>query len=355
MAHFNLSLAGLFNQPRRHAMKSSEPIAEITVDTACGEGPSVVRGQTAEGAESLLRGLRFSLVGAGRVGSSLSRWLLARGAKMMSVLGREPGREGRNLAAGLDVPFYCLGQQAAELGDSPPQGAGPIPQLWLIAVADGALETVAHTLARDLDARGGGVALHCSGSHGGEVLAPLRSVGFEVGAWHPLRAFPRVLADVSLARRTWFAIDGDPGARELAHRLSKGLGGMPFELASEDRPLYHFAATLAAGGVATLLALIEEIVERRGLPRELLDAYLGLARGALDQVECLDSASLAITGPVARGDVTTVAGHRLALEKLDPDLLPFVDALTAATRRQVGRVEDPLSTGAGETSKRGRS
>lgn len=289
--------------------------------------------------EGSLAGLRFALAGAGKVGSSLSHWLLASGAEMVSVLGRVPGQGGRRLAAELGVPFGSLGP-LAEHGTAFRSVCAEAPDLLLITVSDDALESVAQNLAEGIRPR---VALHCSGSRGAEVLEALRETGSAIGSWHPLRAFPAVLDDPALGRGTWFAVDGDDEARQLAQRLSAALGATSFELASEDRPLYHLAATLAAGGVATLMALVEELLLRRGLPRDLMSGYLALARGALDQVEGQDAAPRAITGPVARGEERTMATHRRALEEVAPELLPFVDALAAATRRQIARRDGGLT------------
>jgi len=41
----------------------------------------------------------------------------------------------------------------------------------------------------------------------------------------------------------------------------------------------------------------------------------------------------ALTGPVARGDVETVARQRAAVAGAEPELLPAWDALTELTRR----------------------
>ena len=88
----------------------------------------------------------------------------------------------------------------------------------------------------------------------------------------------------------------------------------------EARPLYHFAATLAAGGVVTLLAAAAEIAGGLGLPEEVTRGYLELARGALAAAaHTLDEGrplATAITGPVARDDRETLRRHLAALASL---------------------------------------
>lgn len=262
-----------------------------------------------------LAGLRFSLAGPGRVGSSLAAWLTASGAERVAVAGRResPGH----------IPLYTL------------QSAGQ--DLLLVAVADGALEEVAAELARRPQAR---VVLHTSGSRDASVLAALREEGSAVGSLHPLKAFPRPLPDPAEARGVFFAVDGDAPARDLAVRLAETWGGVAAEVPPESRALYHFAATLAAGGVTTLLAAASEIAGRLGLPEEVTRGYLELCRGALNAAaQTLDAGrplAEAITGPAARGDEETLGRHLEALRKLDPERLVLAEALARETRRVRG-------------------
>ena len=183
------------------------------------------------------------------------------------------------------------------------------------------------------------MALHTSGSLDASVLAPLRAAGSAIGSLHPLKAFPQPLPDPAEARGVFFAVDGDPAARELAARLAAAWGGVAGEVPPAARPLYHFAATLAAGGTVTLLAAAGEIAERLGLPEAVARGYLELARGALAAAgRALDAGrplAAAITGPVARGDAATVARHLEALERFDPGELRLADSLADETRRLV--------------------
>lgn len=145
---------------------------------------------------SPLAGLRFSLAGPGKVGTSLARWAVAAGAEQVSTAGR-----GR---------LETLETQGQDL--------------LLLALPDAALPEAAATLARRPQAA---VALHTSGSLDASVLAPLREAGSAVGSLHPLKAFPEPLPDPAEARGVFFAVDGDPAARDLAWRLATAWGECP--------------------------------------------------------------------------------------------------------------------------------
>jgi predicted short-subunit dehydrogenase-like oxidoreductase (DUF2520 family) len=270
-----------------------------------------------------LAGLRFSLAGPGKVGSSLARWALAAGAELAAVAGRQP-------------------RQAAWPGGPPCGGLEDLAtageDLLLIAVSDGALPAVAGRLARRPQAR---VVLHTSGSLDASALGEMRTAGSAVGSLHPLKAFPRPLPDPAEARGAFFAVDGDAEAQALACRLAGAWGGVAAEVPAAARPLYHFAATLAAGGVVTLLAAAAEIAGRLGLPPAVARGYLELARGALAAArETLDAGGplgAAITGPAARDDRATLERHFEALRRLAPEKLDLAAALARETLRQTGR------------------
>lgn len=250
------------------------------------------------------------MAGPGRVGASLAAWLEARGAQRSASTGR----------AGL-ADLTTAGQD-----------------LLLVAVPDPVLPAVASVLAHRPQAA---VVLHTSGSLDAEALAPLRAAGSAVGTLHPLKAFPHPLPDPEQARGVFFAVDGDPTACDLAFRIAAAWEAEAAHVPVAARSLYHFAATLAAGGVVTLLAAAEEIAERLGLPEAVTRGYLELCKGAVaGAIEAHAEGrplGAALTGPVARGDRGTVARHLAALRELMPEKLPTTLALARETLHQRDR------------------
>lgn len=260
-----------------------------------------------------LTGLSFSLVGPGRVGQSLAAWAAARGARCLGIAGRR------------EVPGLVTAGQ----------------DLLLLAVPDAAFAAVAAELARRPQAA---VALHTAGSLDAEVLAPLRAGGTAIGSLHPLKAFPHPLPDPAQARGVFFAVDGDPPARSLAFRLAAAWQAEAAEVPASARTLYHFAATLAAGGVVTLLSAAEEIAGRLGLPDAVVRGYLELCRGAVAATAEAHATgrplSAALTGPAARGDRATVERQLGALAGLAPEKVSLIIALARETLRQRERSGD---------------
>ncbi|MEO8348355.1 MAG: DUF2520 domain-containing protein [Acidobacteriota bacterium] len=177
-------------------------------------------------------------------------------------------------------------------------------------------------------------SFHLSGALSARALAPL-SDSSSVGSLHPLRAF--IGASEETWRDAFVAVEGEEEAAEAGSRLCRRIGARARRIGATEKPLYHCAATLAAGGVASLLSLATRIWEDAGLDEE--EGRVELARLAVGAAEAVDRLPFAeaITGPVARRDVETVRLHRAALSGR-PDLARLYEALALETlRRTAGR------------------
>jgi pantoate--beta-alanine ligase len=226
-----------------------------------------------------------------------------------------PGRAGRSLTAALaDVGCEVLGTLVR--GDDLAQAARDVDVL-VIATPDSAIAQVAASVLPVV----GTVVVHLSGALGLDVLSPHP----RRASLHPLVPLPSPeVGRVRLRSGITFAVAGDPLAAELAGLL----GGSVVVVDDEHRAAYHAAACIAANHLVGLMGQVERVAASAGLG---LDAFVGLARAALTDVSELGPAS-ALTGPAARGDVTTLEHHRRTLDAAE---LPAYDAGVALARRLV--------------------
>lgn len=238
------------------------------------------------------------IVGAGRAGTSLEGALRAAGIEVGEVLHHTD--DLRRAAEGVDAV--------------------------VLAVPDRFVAAVAARLQPSDDPRHG-VVLHCSGSLGLDVLAPHP----RRASLHPLVTLPDpVIGSLRLRGGAFFAVAGDQVATDLA----LALGGHPIVVPDERRAAYHAAACIAANHLVALLGQVERVAGEVGLP---LEAFLPLARGALDDVGMLGPQA-ALTGPAARGDTPTIERHRAVLE---PSERPGYDAGVDLAARLVRAVPVP--------------
>jgi len=186
----------------------------------------------------------------------------------------------------------------------------------LIAVPDSALEAVAATLHLQ-----SGIVLHTCGSKGPEALQALADRGVFCGAIHPLQTISNPEPGASALDGAAFAISGDAPSRAWAERIAHIANGRILRISAEHRPLYHAAAVMASNYITALLSAAQTLLIAADVdPQEALQALCPLARTSLDNA-LREGPIAALTGPIERGDVSTIAAH-LAVLKDFPGPIP---------------------------------
>lgn len=217
------------------------------------------------------------LIGTGRAGGAIRARLAERGLRVTD--GREPDSSAELVV--LAVPDSAIGEVAASVAIGP----------WVA---------------------------HVSGATTLRALDP-HERRFSV---HPLQTLTRERGPEQLDG-AWAAISGETDdALARARWLAETLGLRPFEVADADRTLYHAAAVIGGNFLVTLHRVATRLLEEAGAPPE---AIVPLMARTIEN-------GFDLTGPIARGDWSTVEAHLAVLGERDPDLVPLYRALVDATR-----------------------
>ena len=185
------------------------------------------------------------------------------------------------------------------------------PDLVLLCVPDAAIADV----SRGLD-RGPWLA-HTSGATPLRALDPHeRRFGL-----HPLQTFTHARGPEQLDG-AYAAVTAETDAgRAAGSALAELLGLTPFELAEDRRVLYHAGAAIAANYLVTLHRAASRLFRAAGAPPE------GLTPLMLRTIEN----GFELTGPISRGDWSTVDAHVAAIGSEVPELEPMYRVLADAT------------------------
>ena len=259
------------------------------------------------------------LAGPGRAGTALCLAAVASGHRVVGVVGRG-----------------SVGEIAGRF-DAIPLGFDenlPVADLLLVAVRDDAIEEVAGRLAPH--ARRVGEAVHLSGLKTAAALDRLAAVGLATGAVHPLQTLPTPEAGAAALPGSWFAVAADdPAFHSRLDGFVRSIGGHPFTLDDRNRALYHAAAATAANDTVAVLALAGRLFAAAGIPleaaRPLVDAVVANA------FRLGPKASL--TGPIARGDVSTVAAQIEAVRDRVPAVAEQFVALSRVVANLAGTAD----------------
>ena len=239
----------------------------------------------------------LNIIGAGHLGRVLGRLFAASGAfEVQDVL-------TRSNASALDaIGFIGAGKAAATLADVRRADA------VMLAVSDDQIEPVCFALA-GAGALDGVLVFHCSGAKSSAALRAAADKGAFTASVHPVRSFADPEAVARDFAGTLCGVEGD--ARALA-LLEPALAAIGARLVPID----------AAAKTAYQAAGIPEQVARelaRPLATETLENVFRLGPRA------------ALSGPIARGDLATVARQQAALDGWDGPTGDLYRALALAT------------------------
>jgi predicted short-subunit dehydrogenase-like oxidoreductase (DUF2520 family) len=258
--------------------------------------------------------MNIAILGAGTVGTAVAvRWTRA-GHTIVGVSGRDstPAR----------TAAWLPGVAVTGVADAV-RGAGVV----VIAVPDGAVGVVASEVA-DAIAPGTAVA-HVSGALGLDVLDPIVARGGDPLALHPLQTFADVAGAIDALEGSTVAVTArnDQGW-SLGDALAVDLGGRPFHLAEDQRPLYHAAAVFASNYLVAVSGAAHELFAAAGVP-DPLAAMRPLQESTLANVHRLGPRD-ALTGPAVRGDAATIDRNLHGIAETAPHLVVTYVALCRA-------------------------
>lgn len=263
--------------------------------------------------------LAVGVVSAGRVGAVLGASLAAAGHRVVATSGVSRASAQRAAALLPGVPLEAPDEVVTQA------------DLALLAVPDDALAGLVRGLAAAGAFRPGQIVVHTSGAHGVALLDPATERGVLPLALHPVMTFTGRTEDVARLAGASVGVTaaaGDEAAWSVGEALVVEMGAEPVRVPEELRPLYHAALAHGANHLVTLVRDCVQLLDDAGIgPAERLVAPLLSA--ALDNA--LRHGDRALTGPVARGDASTLRTHLAVLEATDPELAQTYRVLAGRT------------------------
>jgi predicted short-subunit dehydrogenase-like oxidoreductase (DUF2520 family) len=217
-----------------------------------------------------------------------------------------PGRAGRSL--GEAIKGKGLGRVTYFTKNDDISGILSGFNYAFIATKDSIIKSIADSLLPDDNC----LVAHLSGALPLEVL----NKHSNSAVIHPLVTLPNPeIGSKRLIDGCYFCVEGSKQAFDLVDAL----GGKTITLDATYKVLYHACACVSANHVVALMCQAQDIASFINVP---FDAYLNLAKGALEDVKTL-GARPALTGPAERGDDEIIDRHVAALKQYLPELADF--------------------------------
>jgi predicted short-subunit dehydrogenase-like oxidoreductase (DUF2520 family) len=250
----------------------------------------------------------LNIIGCGQAAGSLARlWVQTDAARIGSVLNRSEAssREAIN-RLGAGKAATCL----ADMGPA---------DIWLIGTNDDQVETVARAMQPRGAELGGSLVFHLAGRFGLDVLAPLDDGRTLLAAMHPVRSL--TTSELSLAdfAGTACVAEGAPSALAALQPLVNSIGGTWLPVATIDRGLYHASVSIISNITKAVAWKAQKWQRKAGLPKETAAAVTHQLLASTMEDLFRSGARQSITGPVVRGDTSTIEAHIAALSANHPE------------------------------------
>lgn len=273
--------------------------------------------------------LTLNVIGAGHVGRVLGRLLAGvDGVTVQDVLTRSPA------SANAAVAFIGAGTPAGSYS------ALRHADVTLLAVSDDQIAPACAALAA-AGLQAGAVVFHCSGALASTALQAAADAGVAVASVHPIRSFADPAKVAASFDGTYCGVEGDARALAVLAPLLLAIGARPVPIDPAAKTVYHAAAVFASNYLVTVMDAALRAYQAAGIPEEVArELTRPLATEALANVFRLGAAP-ALSGPIARGDMATVARQQQAVQQWDaPTGALYADlvAPTVALARRKGQL-----------------
>ena len=253
----------------------------------------------------------ISIIGAGRVGSTLTMLLFRAGYRIVSVISRNQ-TSARKLARFVHCPHY-----STSLSD-----ISPATSIICIAVPEEYILGIAKEISKSVHIDFSKLAVfHPSGSLSSDALLPLRRNGAITFSLHPIQSFSKsssLAHQMDQMQHSVYGFEGEKAAIPIARQLVKSLHGVFVTIPKEEKILYHIASVFASNYSIALLGVVDDVVKRIGSELTLAH-FKPLVRTSIENA-FQQTPVQALTGPIVRGSFATVKNQLQQLQNIDPSL-----------------------------------
>lgn len=246
----------------------------------------------------------INIIGCGRAASSLaSLWGQAACVRIGGIMNRSEESTQRavnTLGAGTVVSALRAFKPAS---------------YWLLGTSDQQIEPAARALSEAPVNLQGSVAFHLCGRHGVDILAPLKDRGCRIAAVHPVRSLTHARITLEEFHGTACVAEGSADSLDSVKQLFKPIGGVWMPVRNIDRGLYHASVSIISNVTKAVAWKAQNWLVSAGLgPEMAVEVTHKLLTSTMEDVG-RSGARQSITGPVVRGDTSTIEAHIRALEE----------------------------------------
>lgn len=249
----------------------------------------------------------FCIIGAGKLGLSLANYITGAGSCVSLIARSDASCREASKIVNPDMIFRTLDKLFY------------LPKTFIIAVQDAQIAEIAETLADMFEQNlRGRCVMHCSGALEAKILKPCKACGANIFAAHPFQTFAR--HDAAQFENIYWGVEQEEG-REEAEKFVRYMHGNLIKIHDKDKNLYHLTAVLVSNYVNATVNLGKQVAELFGM--DLREPAMKIITQTAQNALSSPSENISLTGPIARGDLDTIAKHLTAIKDKPEILAPY--------------------------------
>lgn len=247
--------------------------------------------------------MRINIIGAGKLGKTIAYLLTKNQLAQIVGVFNTTAQSTWDAVKFIGAGHYC-----------PSIDTLPHADITFITTPDACLLDVCKIYAHNKHLKPGDIIIHCSGVYSSEVLAILKNKGCYTASIHPMHSFANPAWSITNYQGTYCAMEGDEEALSILKPLFDAIGSITYIINKEKKALYHTAGVFASNYLITLAQQALNCLQNAGVEQDMaFNITTALMQNTLLNLKQAGSPSLALTGPIQRGDTATFQLHMHAL------------------------------------------
>lgn len=247
--------------------------------------------------------IKFGFVGAGKVGFSLGKYFKENGILITGYYSKNHNSAKEAAEFTGTKAFLNLQQLVQE------------SNVIFITTPDGEIEGVWNEL-KELSINNK-LICHCSGLLSSEIFSDISKFGAYPYSIHPMFAMSDKYNSFKNFRKAFITIEGHEKYINKFTELFKSLGNSVKIIDKENKSLYHLASVISSNLVLGLINNGVDYLKHCGFSEELaIDALYPLISNNIENIKVSGTVK-SLTGPLERGDLSTMQTHMLSLSEED--------------------------------------
>lgn len=239
--------------------------------------------------------MRIGIIGAGRVGCSLGKYLCSKGTELAGYYDTDLAA-AKEAAEFTQTAFYESIQPLIDTSE-----------LLFITTGDGCIISVWEQIKK-LSLKNQ-IICHCSGALSSDSFSGAEETEVSCCSVHPMLPFSNKFSSYQQLEHAFFTVEGQERAVNAITKFLTSFGNQVCRIDAAVKPKYHAAASILSNQVIAVLDTGYRLLEECGFTREeAVQATAQLVRSNIENVIAQDCVC-ALTGPIERDDTETVAKH----------------------------------------------